>query len=186
MQSLRSWMVLSNVVCCIVTASAAMAPLLSLENLIDRSPVIVEGHVVRSWMAWDSSHRYIWTHYEIEVTDNIRGFGSTLTVSEPGGSMGGVNQGFSGSVGYSNNEHVILFLFRTPTGYWRTSGGAQGKFTISTEGRIRGGLGSGESGTRIGTGETARDIHSPYPSSMPTFKSLVRTMAHSRAANEAR
>ena len=183
MQSLRGWMVLSNVACCIATASAAMAPPLSLENLIDRSPVILEGHVLGSWMAWDSGHRYIWTHYEIEVTDNIRGAGSTLTVSEPGGSLDGVNQGFSGSVGYETGEHVMLFLFRTPIGYWRTTGGAQGKFTISTDGRVHGVLGNSDFGTRV---RIARDIDSQYPSNIPAFKSVVRSIAHSRAANEVR
>lgn len=170
MHSLRVWMVVPKIACCLATASAAMAPRLSLEGLIDRSTVIIEGHVTRSWIAWDSGHRYIWTHYEIGVEDNIRGSGSTITISEPGGSLDGVNEGFSGSVGYASGEHVMLFLFRTPIGYWRTTGGAQGKLTISADGRIHGAPGNTEPGLR----------------DVSAFKSLIRSMARSRAANEVR
>jgi len=56
-----------------VIAFAAVAPRYSLENLVDRSAVIVEGRVTRTWTAWDSEHKYIWTHYELTVSDHIRG-----------------------------------------------------------------------------------------------------------------
>lgn len=171
----------------LITASApaAIAPRLSLESMIDRSPLIVEGHVTRSWTQWDPAHQYIWTHYEIQVADALRGSVSTLTVSEPGGSLDGVHQGFSGSLGYVSGEHVVLFLFRTPVGYWRTTGGAQGKVTVLGNGRVH-----------IQTGATAavdhhadRAVHgldTVNNLAVSDFKSLVRSLAHSRAALEAR
>ena len=116
---------------------AAVFPRVTAEELTSQSQVIVEGNVVRSWAAWDAEHKYIWTHYEVSVTDRLRGSaGATFTVSEPGGSLDGINQQFSGSVSYSPGETTVLFLYQTPIGYWRSVGGPQGKFTVDSEGRV--------------------------------------------------
>ena len=116
---------------------AAVFPRVTAEELASQSQLIVEGSVVRSWTAWDSEHKYIWTHYEVSVTDQIRGAHSAaVTVSEPGGSLEGINQQFGGSVSYSQGENALLFLYQTPIGYWRTVGGPQGKFTVDTHGRV--------------------------------------------------
>ena len=117
--------------------AAAVFPRMTAEQLTAQSQLIVEGNVVRSWAAWDSGHKYIWTHYEISVTDQIRGTRSaSVTVSEPGGSIDGANQQFGGTVAYSPGEMAFLFLYQTPIGYWRSVGGPQGKFTVDSEGHI--------------------------------------------------
>ena len=46
-----------------VAGQAAVVPSLSLEELIDQSQVIVQGRITRSWCAWDTGHKYIWTHH---------------------------------------------------------------------------------------------------------------------------
>jgi hypothetical protein len=174
---------------CVVTYGA-VAPQLSLESLIDRSQVIVEGEVLRSSVAWDPTHKYIWTHYEVAVSDTIRGSGSSITVSEPGGTLDGTSQAFSATLHYEAGEHVLLFLFRTPVGYWRTTGGVQGKFALSADGvvtsqasyavvpAIRSAveLGAGASGIRLGS----------LNISLAEFKSQVRELARSRTALEVR
>jgi hypothetical protein len=45
--------------------------------------------------------------------------------------------GTSGTLPFTVGEDAVLFLYRTPIGYWRTVGGPQGKFTVSAEGRVR-------------------------------------------------
>jgi hypothetical protein len=118
---------------------AAVFPRLAAEDLAAQSQLIVEGTIVRSWAAWDSDHKYIWTHHEVSVTNQIRGPRSaTIAVSEPGGSLDGINQQFSGVVSYSPGETAFLFLYQTPIGYWRSVGGPQGKFTVDSEGRVHG------------------------------------------------
>ncbi len=166
----------------VVTASAAVSPRLSFDQMVDRSPVIIEARVVGSRTAWDPAHKYIWTHYELQVTDTIRGSSAVTVVSEPGGSLDGVNQAFSGSLGYSPGEHVFLFLFRTPLGYWRTTGGSQGKVMVGEDGRIH---------SDIGNPDATVEAHLPQasprePIGVSAFKSLVRSLAQSRAANETR
>ncbi|HLK47756.1 MAG TPA: hypothetical protein VKT49_06460 [Bryobacteraceae bacterium] len=118
-------------------ALAAVFPRITAEELTAQSQVIVEGNIVRSWAAWDPDHKYIWTHYEISVRDQLRGARSaTVTISEPGGSLDGVNQQFSGAVSYATGENAVFFLYQTPIGYWRSVGGPQGKFTVDREGRV--------------------------------------------------
>jgi hypothetical protein len=116
----------------------AVYPSITAEELTAQSQLIVEGRVTRSWTAWDSEHKYIWTHYEISVTDAIRGpRTATVTASEPGGSLDGIHQQFSGAVPYFPGENAVLFLYKTPIGYWRAAGGPQGKFTVEPDGRVR-------------------------------------------------
>jgi hypothetical protein len=118
-------------------AHAAVAPRLTAEQLAAQSERIVHGQVSRSWAAWDSKHKYIWTHYEVSVTETLRGpHSATFTVSEPGGSLDGVNMTTSGTLPFTVGENAVLFLYRTPIGYWRVAGGPQGKFTIGAQGRV--------------------------------------------------
>src|SRR5581483_3426173 len=96
---------------CVMTAAAAVVPRFSLEELTARSEIIAQAQVVSSWPAWDAQHKYIWTHYQMRVTDAIRGSGvQSVVVSEPGGSVDGVSQGFSGMNAWAPGENVVVFL----------------------------------------------------------------------------
>jgi hypothetical protein len=120
-----------------VLLCAAQAPRLSFEDLVNGAQFIVRGRVARSWTAWDSRHAYIWTHHEIEVSNAIRGSGSRIAVSEPGGELDGIGQSFGGALPYAPGETVLLFLERTPIGFLRAVGGGQGKFSVGPDGRAR-------------------------------------------------
>jgi hypothetical protein len=107
-------------------------PRYSLPELVVGSEAIVQGSVTRSWTSWDGKHLYLWTHYEVQVAEVLKGSRAQIvTVSEPGGTLDGVTQLFSGQVPYSTGEQVMLFLYRTPLGFLRTRGGPQGKFSIA-------------------------------------------------------
>jgi hypothetical protein len=121
-----------------LAAQATLVPALSLRGLIDQSEIIVHGKVTRSWAAWDSAHKYIWTHYRLEIIDRVKGnSGASVTVSEPGGSLDGVNMSISGAPNYGIGETAIVFLYRTPVGYLRATGYGQGKYTVTPEMRVR-------------------------------------------------
>lgn len=110
---------------------------LSLEETIVRADAIVDGDVVRNWCGWDSAHRFIWTHTEIAVRDRWKGVsGPTVTVSEPGGEAEGVGMAIAGMVRYTPGERVVVFLYRTPIGYMRTVGLAQGKLQVDSRGVV--------------------------------------------------
>lgn len=98
----------------------------------DGSRQIFHGRVVRHWSAWDPARQFIWTHYLLTLEETLKGgHASNITVSEPGGSAGGTVMQVAGVPEYEDGEEVIVFLRRTPIGYWRCSGWAQGKYTVT-------------------------------------------------------
>jgi len=111
-------------------ATATMVPRLDLQHMVQSSESIVQARVVRHWSAWDPSHRFIWTHYEIQVQDRLKGGGATTVISEPGGLVGGMAMKVEGVPEHRDGEEMVVFLHRTPVGYWRCYGLAQGKFTV--------------------------------------------------------
>lgn len=117
-----------------VPCPATMVPRLSLEELTDGSQLIIHGHVRRSWTAWDRTHQFIWTHYEVQVLESLKGIPqSRVVVSEPGGAVGGMVMRIGGTLPFTIGEEAILFLYRTPVGYWRTYGLGQGKYTVTRD-----------------------------------------------------
>jgi hypothetical protein len=126
----------------IVTAAAAILLLtapsqatvvarLDLSELARSSDFIVHGRVIRHYSAWDSGHRFIWTHYVVEVSESLKGTpGATVTVSEPGGTAGSDTLTVAGAPRYADREEVVVFLRRTPVGYLRSTGWGQGKYSV--------------------------------------------------------
>jgi hypothetical protein len=112
-------------------ADAAVVPRLDLAGLVQSSEVIVQARVTRQWCAWDKEHRFIWTHYSLAVSDVLKGTPPvSLTLSEPGGVVGKRGMAVADVTRYANQEEVVVFLHRTPVGYWRPYGWGQGKYTV--------------------------------------------------------
>lgn len=157
---------------------AAVYPRITAEELAAQSQLILEGNVLRSWTAWDSEHKYLWTHYEVRVTDAIPGPRSaTVTVSEPGGSLDGIHQQFSGAVPYFSGENTVLFLYKTPIGYWRAAGGPQGKFTVEPDGRVHANMKEVALFDRTGRTPAGASLASLDGLRIADFKNQVRRLA---------
>jgi hypothetical protein len=119
------------------TAGATLIPTLSFEQLTDASDLIVAGHIANSWVAWDREHKYIWTHYTIAVTSAVKGgAASVVEFAEPGGVLEDRSMVIAGSVSYAVGDRMLIFLERMPNGYLRTTGWAQGKYSLDTGGRL--------------------------------------------------
>jgi hypothetical protein len=58
---------------------------------------------------------------------------SSVTIEQPGGSVGDIAQGVPGLPEFSSGEDVILFLKRQREGAFNIVGGKQGKFTAKTQ-----------------------------------------------------
>jgi hypothetical protein len=116
---------------------ASSVPRLSVEELAARSDTILRGRVVRAWAAMDSENRFIWTHYELQVTSTLKGQpAGTVEIAEPGGTLNGVTLLAPGATEYAVGEETAVFVYRTPIGYLRTTNYGEGKFTISADGRM--------------------------------------------------
>ncbi|MDP9171627.1 MAG: hypothetical protein M3N54_13500 [Acidobacteriota bacterium] len=122
-----------------LTLSATTIPRLTFEQLTDASDLIASGRVTQSWGAWDSEHKYIWTHYLLSVSETARGASAaSVEFAEPGGTVGDASMMIAGSVVYKVGADVVVFLSRMPNGYLRTTGWAQGKYALDTNGRLHG------------------------------------------------
>jgi hypothetical protein len=120
----------------LLSLQAAVVPRVAFEQLVTDSTRIVHGRVLSSQVA--SSGQFLWTHYRVQVFDSIKGAPPTeVTVSEPGGTLNGIQMDISGAVEFRPGEEVVLFLYQTPIGYWRIRGAWQGKFDVtgSTSGK---------------------------------------------------
>ncbi|MCP5116398.1 MAG: hypothetical protein GY953_36675, partial [bacterium] len=172
------------------TASATIVPRLTLERLVSGSEIIVHGRVLDSRVAWNEKRNYIWTHYRVEVEDSIKSSGqNTVTVSVPGGIVDGVGLRVSGATRFEPNEEVVLFLRRTPIGYYRATGWGQGKYSVITdeatgEKRLRTNVGGitlvdriGKAGTRPRSSSLTR----LDDTSLTEFKARLREMVRSNS-----
>ncbi len=110
---------------------AATIPQMELSEVVERSPRIVQGRIVRTWAAWDAAHEAIWTHAEVEVARDLRGAaGKTITISELGGVVDGIEMHAPGAPKLRVGEEVVVFAYATPGGLWRLRGWGQGKYRI--------------------------------------------------------
>lgn len=113
---------------------AATVPQMELEEVVERSPRIVQGRIVRTWAAWDAAHQAIWTHAEVSVKRDLRGnAGATITISELGGVVDGIEMHAPGAPKLEVGEDVVLFSYATPGGMWRLRGWGQGKYRVEKD-----------------------------------------------------
>ena len=113
-----------------------LVPRMNFEEMADASEFVIHGTVSRNWSDWDAARQFIWTHYEIQITDTLKGPAlNQIVISEPGGEVGDMGMSIAGAPRYGVGEEVVLFVARTATGLLRTCGGGQGRFrVVRTEG----------------------------------------------------
>jgi hypothetical protein len=140
-------------------AWATLVPRLSFEELVDKSEIIAGGKIARSWTAWDASHKYIWTHYELAVTSLHKGRAArTVEFAEPGGELDGRVMVIAGSVQYERGAEVMIFLSRMPNGLLRTSGWAQGRYDVDGAGTLHAASSAAELTGAINSGSSPRTL----------------------------
>ena len=119
------------------SATATSVPRISFNEMTDQSEVIATGHITRTWSDWDSTHKYIWTHYEMSVASTYKGQGAqTVVISEPGGVVGAMGIEVAGAVRYGVGDDVLVFLQRMPNGFLRTTGWGQGQYRVDERGAL--------------------------------------------------
>ena len=115
----------------IAIASVAAATTIVLptdDQLIAKSPVIVEGTVLSSAPVARGSE--IWTETQITVDHTIKGNASgAITIREIGGELDGRITKIFGAPTYTVGERVLVFLAPTPRGDYQTMDLFVGKFS---------------------------------------------------------
>lgn len=110
----------------------ATLELLSLNDLIAQSSVIVLGQVSGSTASYSGST--IYTHYKVSVLQQWKGGAqSSLDVLVPGGTANGIRQIFPGAPQLSAGRQYVLFLWTSSRGAISTLGFTQGVFTLAKD-----------------------------------------------------
>jgi PKD repeat protein len=114
----------------LVAAAAAHATTIVMpsdEQLIVKSPVIVEGNVTGSVVV--DRNGTIWTDTTVAVTRALKGsVAETITIHEIGGTIGDRITKLFGAPQFATGEDVLLFLEPAPHGGYRTMDLYVGKF----------------------------------------------------------
>jgi PKD repeat protein len=109
-------------------AGATTIVMPSDEALVAKSPLIIEGTVVRSTPVAQGDA--IWTETVVSVAKTLKGAAAdTVTIREIGGILGDRITKIFGAPEYTAGEHVLLFLTPTPRGDYQTTDLYVGKFT---------------------------------------------------------
>jgi hypothetical protein len=115
-------------------AGATTVQKLSFERLVDEADVIIHGRVedIKAHEAPDRGS--VSTLVNVAVIDQFKGTKrSSVTIEQPGGTIGTVAQSTPGSPEFSPGESVIVFLERKRNGAYRIVGGKQGKFATKAQ-----------------------------------------------------
>jgi hypothetical protein len=104
---------------------------LSLNDMIQKSSMIVRGTVQPSSPAFRGS--MIYTHYQLSVSMAYKGApGSVIDVAVPGGAVNGIQQAFAGAPTLTPGQDYVLFLWTSKSGLTQVIGLSQGLFIVTT------------------------------------------------------
>jgi hypothetical protein len=107
---------------------------LSFDRLIGEADLIIKGRVEELKTRQVSDRRSMITIVTASIERQFKGPQvSSLTIEQPGGSVGDIAQGVPGLPEFSSGEEVIVFLKRQRGGAFNIVGGKQGKFTAKTQ-----------------------------------------------------
>ena len=107
---------------------------LTLEQFVREADLIVLGRVREITSQESPDRSAITTSVVFAVKEQWKGVKvSTVTLRQPGGSVGEITQRVMEVPQFSVGEELILFLKKQKSGHYITVGGKQGKFTIKTD-----------------------------------------------------
>ena len=131
---MNKWLVYGVTCVSMLVGMAAQATTIVLpsdEQLIAKSPVIVDGTVLSTTAAGRDGA--IWTDTVVEVAQAMKGsVDGTITVRELGGTLGDRITKLFGTPEFTAGERVLLFLEPSPRGGYRTMDLYVGKFSRGT------------------------------------------------------
>ena len=82
-------------------ARATVLQRLYLDDMAQKSAVVVHATVLSSRAEWNASHSSIWTVYTVRAHQYLKGFlGETFEFREPGGTVGNVGMYVAGHVAF--------------------------------------------------------------------------------------
>ena len=112
---------------------AATLERLSLDDMIEKSAVIVRGRVTGSWAAYTGSA--IFTHYRVQVAERWKGpADASVEFMVPGGKVDRIRQVCEGAPELVEGKEYLLLLWTSRGGLTYIIGFSQGIFELSADG----------------------------------------------------
>ena len=114
-----------------IEISASVVIKMSLEELVDKADVIVEGQVEAVYTQWDNGRQLTFTYVAVRVDDPLKGDRTrSLLIRQLGGRIGNYELTVPGMPRFRQEDVVILFLAVSGNGTFQVLGMNQGKYEI--------------------------------------------------------
>jgi hypothetical protein len=116
-------------------AKATVLKKLSEEQLANYAQTILIGRCTSISREWNGEGSQIFTYVTISPQNLLKGdqIPAEITIKQLGGEVGEIGMRVDEASVYEEGEEVLLFLQMGLTGYHRTIGLSQGKFSIETD-----------------------------------------------------
>lgn len=108
-------------------------------DVVKHTPVIVRGTIGNKTMDWgkdQDSSKQIYTYYELEVNEVLKGspHGKTITIREIGGEKDGVGLQVAGTAQFTKGEDVVVLANeKNSEGNYGVQGLMMGKLNVQTD-----------------------------------------------------
>jgi hypothetical protein len=117
---------------------ATMAVKLDVATLTDKSDLIVIAKVGESQAKWDAGNKGIWTHYDIDVSETLKGeHKAEREFVTRGGVVGNRGQHVAGSGSFAKDDQYVFFFWKDDDGRYQLTGMVQGAFAIAEENGVK-------------------------------------------------
>jgi len=135
--------------------SAATLVQLSLTDLIRQSTTIEHATVLSSWAA--ASGRVVYTHYKVQISEQMKG-PAISEIVVLGGAANGMVQAFAGAPQLNPGEDYVFFLYTNQAARTYVTGLTQGLFRVNVDGTANPGLTRNASRERVLDPKTGRQV----------------------------
>jgi len=112
-------------------AVATTVAKLSLEQLVQRADLIVQGQVQSVYSQWDDERRLVFTYISIHVDEPLKGEPrQTVLIRQIGGRVGAIQMSVAGVPQFNRGERALVFLKRQDATTFQVVGMNQGLYEI--------------------------------------------------------
>jgi hypothetical protein len=117
---------------------ATTAVKLDVATLIDKSDLVAIANVGDSQAKWDAGNKGIWTHYDISVSETLKGdHKPERQFVTRGGVVGNRGQHVAGSGSFTKGDEYVFFLWKDDDGRYQLTGMVQGAFAITEQNGVK-------------------------------------------------
>jgi hypothetical protein len=179
---MRNFVIAATVAAGACCAWATTLQQLSFDDLILKSTVIVRGTAKQTTTAKSGS--VIFTHYQVQVTEQLKGVGATqIDIVVPGGMLDGARQSYAGSPAFTDGQEHFFFLWTSRSGLTQVMGLTQGAFDLQSDANGNLTVVRAASAERMLDPKGNQVIDQAFSMPIATFRSHIAALLSGRTGN---